>query len=241
MASAVAAWWIRDRASRRAPTTRRYLHVLRITVERRRTPAAFRYPPTNSASPLNNPVTQPTEASVALEGLSTVQSRIASIQRVWSPRVATAVPKGFDAALAAALDPNATVHRTVAAHDARNGRLGDADLAPIGIRDLRLAPAAADAFRRMRAAARADGVDIGATGAYRDYASQVELARRKGLYSSGGLAATPGTSQHGWGLALDVDVDAEGQAWLRANAAGFGFFEDVPREPWHWEYMHGRS
>lgn len=92
----------------------------------------------------------------------------------------------------------------------------------------------------MRAAAASAGVEIGATGAYRDYAGQVDLARRKGLYSNGGLAAVPGTSQHGWGLAIDVDVNADGQAWLRANASRFGFFEDVPREPWHWEYEHGR-
>jgi hypothetical protein len=42
------------------------------------------------------------------------------------------------------------------------------------------------------------GVDIGVTDSYRSYDAQVDVARRKGLYSQGGLAATPGTSDHGW-------------------------------------------
>ncbi len=149
---------------------------------------------------------------------------------------------GFAAALTTAMTPATGETKPQVAPKApgQNGRLADQDLAPIGIGSHRLAPAAAEAFRRMREAAAAEGVDIGVTGGYRDFAGQVDLARRKGLYSNGGLAAVPGTSQHGWGLAVDVDVDANGQAWLRANASRFGFFEDVPREPWHWEYMHGR-
>ena len=62
----------------------------------------------------------------------------------------------------------------------------------------------------MRAAAAAAGVDIGVTDSYRPYEEQVDLVRRKGLYSQGGLAAVPGTSPHGWGMALDVDVSTLG-------------------------------
>ena len=87
----------------------------------------------------------------------------------------------------------------------------------------------------MRAAAARDGVLIGVTDSYRSYAAQVDLARRKGLYQNGGLAAVPGTSQHGWGLAVDVDTNSRGTQWLRANAARFGF-ATIPREPWHWEF-----
>jgi LAS superfamily LD-carboxypeptidase LdcB len=89
---------------------------------------------------------------------------------------------------------------------------------------------------KMRAAAAADGISMGVTDSYRSYDQQVELASRKGLYKDGGWAAVPGTSPHGWGLALDVDVDATGLSWMRANAARFGFAETTPREPWHWEY-----
>ena len=88
----------------------------------------------------------------------------------------------------------------------------------------------------MAADAAAQGVHIGVTDSYRSYDAQVSLAQRKGLYRNGGLAATPGTSNHGWGRALDLDLDAKAQAWLRANAGRYGFVEDVPREPWHWTY-----
>ena len=60
---------------------------------------------------------------------------------------------------------------------------------------------------------------------------------RKGLYSEGGYGAVPGTSNHGWGLAVDADVtDPATLTWLRTNAHRFGFVEAVPREPWHWEF-----
>lgn len=117
-----------------------------------------------------------------------------------------------------------------------NGRIPREALETIGIGQHRLASAAAQAFKSMRAAATAAGVDIGVTDSYRGYDEQVDLVRRKGLYSQGGLAATPGTSPHGWGLAVDVDVTADGLAWMRANASQFGFVEAVPREPWHWEF-----
>lgn len=97
------------------------------------------------------------------------------------------------------------------------------------------APAAA-AFEQLYAAAARDGVTIGITDSYRSYEAQVALARRKGLYSQGGLAAVPGTSDHGWGRSLDLALDGPALAWMRANAGRFGFVEDVPREPWHWTF-----
>jgi hypothetical protein len=117
-----------------------------------------------------------------------------------------------------------------------NGTIPASALAEIGVGDHRLWAPAASAFRQMRAAAAADGVDIGVTDSYRSLASQQRLAEQKGLYSEGGLAATPGTSNHGWGMALDLDLDDQGQAWMRANGTRFGFVEDVPREPWHWTF-----
>jgi D-alanyl-D-alanine carboxypeptidase len=59
---------------------------------------------------------------------------------------------------------------------------------------------------------------------------------RKGLYSQGGLAAKPGTSEHGWGMATDLDLNNKAQAWMRANGEKYGFVENTPREPWHWAY-----
>jgi D-alanyl-D-alanine carboxypeptidase len=117
-----------------------------------------------------------------------------------------------------------------------NGRIPAEALTPIGRGNHRLSAPAAAAFRELEAAAKRDGVTFGVTDSYRSYDQQVELAKRKGLYSEGGLAARPGTSDHGWGLSLDLDLDAKAQAWMRANAGRFGYVEDVPREPWHWTF-----
>ncbi|MCU1346757.1 MAG: D-alanyl-D-alanine carboxypeptidase [Acidimicrobiia bacterium] len=117
-----------------------------------------------------------------------------------------------------------------------NGHIPLSALAPIGVGTHRLWGPAAASFQRMNAEAAKAGVKIGATDSYRSYDQQVQLVQQKGLYSEGGLAAPPGQSKHGWGVALDVDVDSRGLAWLRANGARFGFYETTPREPWHWEY-----
>jgi len=122
---------------------------------------------------------------------------------------------------------------------AGNGRLPDSLLFPIGQGDHRLAKPAADAFIRLMNAARQDGVTIGVTDSYRDYAGQVATANRVGLYGQGGWAAVPGTSNHGWGLAVDLDLDDRAQAWMRDKAWRYGFFEDVADEPWHWTYRAG--
>lgn len=88
-----------------------------------------------------------------------------------------------------------------------------------------------------------------ATDGYRDYATQVQLKKEKGPY-----AATPGTSNHGWGLAFDlasnVNVDTSPEhRWMEQNAARFGFENpwwarnsttaDGMYEPWHWEFKGG--
>ena len=117
-----------------------------------------------------------------------------------------------------------------------NGRLPDEALTPIGVGSHRLAAPAAAAFTKLSAAAEADGVTIGVTDSYRSYDAQVDVANRKGLYSQGGLAAKPGTSDHGLGLALDLDLDPSALSWMRANGGRFGFVEDTPRESWHWKF-----
>lgn len=118
-----------------------------------------------------------------------------------------------------------------------NGKVPASALQPIGVGDHRLWAPAADAFTRLKAAAAKDGVTIGVTDSYRSYEAQVDVARRKGLYKNGGLAAVPGTSDHGWGLSLDLRLDDRAQTWMRANAGRFGFDENTPREPWHWTYQ----
>lgn len=117
-----------------------------------------------------------------------------------------------------------------------NGRIPPHALASIGHGDHRLHAPAAQAFDQMEAAARAEGVSFGVISSFRDFATQERLAQEKGLYSQGGLAAAPGTSNHGWGLSVDLRLDDRAQVWMRENGWRFGFVEDVPREPWHWTY-----
>jgi D-alanyl-D-alanine carboxypeptidase len=121
-----------------------------------------------------------------------------------------------------------------------NGRIPRELLTLIGIGQHRMWGPAAEAFKSMRAAAATDGVNISVTDSYRSYDQQTALAAEKGLTQNGGWAAVPGTSEHGWGLAVDVDVDKSGLAWLRANGGTYGFVNPAAREPWHWEY-HGAT
>jgi zinc D-Ala-D-Ala carboxypeptidase len=116
-----------------------------------------------------------------------------------------------------------------------NGRVPASALESIGGGHRLWAPAA-EAFQRLKAAAKRDAVSVGVTDSYRSYAEQVDVARRKGLHSQGGLAAKPGTSEHGWGKSLDLDLGATAQRWMRAHAGQYGFTENVSREPWHWTY-----
>jgi hypothetical protein len=128
-----------------------------------------------------------------------------------------------------------TVPATLAGY--RNGRLPSTALVPIGQGGHRLAAPAAEAWKAAVGAAAADGIRLRITDSYRSYDNQVILAAEKGLSAQGGWAATPGKSNHGWGLAVDADVrDPATLAWLRANGHRFGFVEASTREPWHWEY-----
>ena len=117
-----------------------------------------------------------------------------------------------------------------------NGRIPAEALAQVGDTRHRLHEPAANALNILMADAEAAGITIGITDSYRPLAMQENLAERKGLYSQGGLAAVPGTSNHGWGLATDLNLDGPALAWMRENAARYGYVEDVPREPWHWTY-----
>lgn len=123
-----------------------------------------------------------------------------------------------------------------------NGRLRDDQLADIGIGGHKAHPKAAEAFKAMRAAAAAEGVNLGVTGAYRTYERQEQLRREKG-----GMAAVPGRSNHGWGLAFDMDfgsnMNSAGFMWMSKNASRFGIQGPLqsPFEPWHWEYRGGED
>jgi hypothetical protein len=100
-----------------------------------------------------------------------------------------------------------------------------------------LRPGAVAALAALSARYRARfGVDLPVVYAYRTYAEQVRMYAAY-LAGTGNLAARPGTSTHGLGIAIDAGAPAGSwgtpqQAWLRANAGPTWVFE-VAIEPWH--------
>lgn len=151
-----------------------------------------------------------------------------------APVAAPAPSTASSAAWATALRPAALqAAPDVSAYG--NGRIPEAALTSIGGGDRLQAPAAA-AFLRLRAAAAQDGIELPVNDSYRSLQEQEEMAERKGLYSEGGWAARPGTSSHGLGLSVDLQLDGEAHRWMRAHAGRHGFVEDVAREPWHWTF-----
>lgn len=63
------------------------------------------------------------------------------------------------------------------------------------------------------------------------------------ISGKGPVASKPGTGVHGYGTAIDINgpinnTNSKQHAWLRQNAAKFGWYWVGQRygEPWHWEY-----
>lgn len=63
-------------------------------------------------------------------------------------------------------------------------------------------------------------------------------------------AASPGSSNHGWALALDVAEEYDNDSapdpirdkfikWLIENAGKYGISAELQSEPWHWRYFAG--
>jgi Putative peptidoglycan binding domain/D-alanyl-D-alanine carboxypeptidase len=124
----------------------------------------------------------------------------------------------------------------------QNGRLSPGVLSPINGGFLR-----ADAARAFNAFDRASRQrynvalhPLGHMSSYRTYSQQVALWQ---LYQSGrgNLAAYPGTSNHGWGVA--VDFATTHMRWIVDQiGAHFGWskaWSDAPSEWWHIRYRPG--
>ena len=103
---------------------------------------------------------------------------------------------------------------------------------------------AAASLEDLNSAFRASfGRNLDLTDGYRSYPEQVSVAASKGA-----LAAAPGTSNHGWGQAVDLSggIESFGSAehsWMVANAGKYGwklpFWAQAggsKPEAWHWEY-----
>ena len=133
---------------------------------------------------------------------------------------------------------------------APNGQLPMSSLCTLWDPKHRLRADAAVALAKLNVAYKQRyGDDLCITDSYRTLSSQYRLKSIKP-----GLAATPGTSEHGWGLAVDLCDGIENfgstrYEWMRDNAPLYGW--DNPtwarpggsgaEEPWHWEYLIGEG
>ena len=148
-----------------------------------------------------------------------------------------------------------------------NGRLPDHLLVTVEMHgaDARCHPQFARALRALMHDCRAaTGVDLTNVGHYRSIHSQIALLQQRYTRAAGGTrfwdgswwrrvtgapVATPGRSDHGWGLAIDGavwDHDAgrpiavHGSAawsWVREHLTQYGLcwaWDDEREEPWHW-------
>jgi len=94
------------------------------------------------------------------------------------------------------------------------------------------------------------GVQLWAASCYRTDQKQVDARKKWCDAGQCDMAALPGTSNHGWGRAVDrgepggVTFTCRGYRWLKANAGEYGFI-GLDTGAWHWDWvgdggqMHG--
>ena len=123
-----------------------------------------------------------------------------------------------------------------------------------------LTPSTAKAWKLLKQAAQAEGVELQIVSAFRSIAYQATIIRRKleqgqDLASILKLLAPPGYSEHHSGCAIDIGcpeyprldaqfADTSAFLWLNAHAPSFGFYLSFPPdnafgylyEPWHWRF-----
>lgn len=147
---------------------------------------------------------------------------------------------------------------------AMNGLLRPDVLRKIGPSSGQLHRHAATAWNCLKLAAYFDGISLDHVGAYRTLAGQTALFKQRYslvkqgrditrksngqiFYLRDGFApsSSPGASNHGWGLAIDVaNASGDRLKWLLAeNAEKFGWSWEVKNGPqaeaWHIRYVCG--
>ena len=144
-----------------------------------------------------------------------------------------------------------------------NGKLSGKILRPVKCGG-QMWEGAAEAFNRMYDQATHSGIKLRNIGDYRSFDAQLGLFKQRYAtedlgrkptvtrtyegatwYLRPGMApcSTPGKSNHGLGLAIDLDVTtAKVLDWLCTNAPTYGFYlqSDDPSSPefeaWHWQF-----
>ena len=152
-----------------------------------------------------------------------------------------------------------TVHDAIGVGDGpavRNAAIAEAELAPPGTgpgsgaltagqypgpfaqrQGKPMRPDVALAFDRMAAAARADGVALLITSAFRSDAEQAQLFA---AHPDPKWVAPPGRSLHRLGTELDLGPPAA-YGWLAAHAERFHFVRRYAWEAWHYGFLLGYS
>lgn len=148
--------------------------------------------------------------------------------------------------VASAAAAPASLGSSARASTSKNGKLSASELKSIGGNN-RLIPKAADAFLEMEKAAKEDGVIFDVTDSYRTYEVQDakfdwERYNETGEKKKRGTniaMAYPGTSNHGWGKAIDV-FPKKAQDWIKQNGEKYGWSWAEGRsvgEDWHFTYV----
>lgn len=134
----------------------------------------------------------------------------------------------------------------IARPEGKNGLVPAADLCTLFDGHTQLRADAAVALANLNEAYVAKfGSDMCLESGYRTLAQQYAVKAERGS-----LAAVPGTSNHGWGLAVDFcsrETSGARWAWLKENGPLYGFQNPPwaqiggggPHEPWHWEFVKG--
>ena len=120
-----------------------------------------------------------------------------------------------------------------------------------------LTNATIEAFNKMQAAAKVDGLNIYISSGFRSYSYQKTLynnyVNRDGVTAADTYSARAGHSEHQSGLAFDVNTindsfaNTEEGKWLNDNCYKYGFILRYPKgksdetgyqyEPWHFRYV----
>jgi hypothetical protein len=179
-------------------------------------------------------IAQAGPVAVLLIGVQTPQARAAA-DRLRAALVAASASPGFSGGTPCSDNESAYP----------NGQLPPSALCPLwGAAGEALRPTAAAAFNAMsQAYAKQMGTALCVTDSYRTLAEQFSVKASRGKW-----AATPGTSHHGLGIAVDLcgGIETFGSPqhlWMQLNAPLYGWYHPswaepngtLP-EPWHWEF-----
>lgn len=195
--------------------------------------------PGESPFDVEAPPSGPTVLDLATSPVERPEASASVVRAEAITRPASAASRSVDRSPLPGCDTGGLVEGT-------NGALTDHSLCELWQGGEYLRPDAAMSLGALNEAFRASfGRELCLVASYRDLSTQYELKASRGFF-----AASPGTSMHGWGLAIDLCSKETGSSevfsWLWANAPSYGWqnpswaqLGGSKYEPWHWEFVSG--